>query len=147
MKPAMTSFDLTADNMGLIKLFLLRLLKQQKYKVEQTSMGDTLSITASSGNKLVHYVAEQVLDHLPLSEFLDWAIRLEVTLQVKATDNPKQFKLLMGVSALSNEINPIAQQLERFEETSIAEQTAESNKCRKAFRALSKEIIASKFAA
>jgi len=141
------SFKVKTDNSLKLKSYLVSLLKRRNFSVDESNATPTgVQVVASKGNKLLHYMAEQILDHLPMSELFGWAVRVEISIRVTATAEDNCYTLLLSCEPASNEINPIDEYLSRGEVQSVFERTGEDEKCRKVFQEIAGVISRSSYA-
>ena len=140
------TFSLQADDLKKLQSYLLALLKKHKYSVENVSLGtNSLTISACRGNILAHYIADLVLSKLPLYELFGWAVRVETHFSLTSSDNPGHYSMSLVCEPASNEINPMDRYYEQQEPSGMLESVGESEKCRKAFEELAREITRSSY--
>ena len=71
-------FPIKTDSLPKFRSYLLSVLKFEKFTIEESRVsGDELIVVAAKGNKLLHYIAEQILEYFPFSELLGWAVRVQ----------------------------------------------------------------------
>jgi len=142
------SFKVKTDNTLKLKSYLVSLLKRRKYSVDESNATPTeVQVVASKGNKFLHYIAEQILDHVPMSELFGWAVRVEITIRVTPTADDNCYTLFLSCEPASNEINPIDEYLARGEIQGVFERAGEDVTCRKAFQEMAGLISRSSYAA
>lgn len=142
------TFKIRADNLAAFRAYLLSLLKQYKFTVDDSELStDNMKIIATKGNKLVYYAVEQLLEFVPLSESFGWAVRVELTFYISRKDVDGNYTLLFASEPASNEINPITELLERDDPRSIMETVGEDEKCKKAFVDIARRLQQSPYCA
>ncbi|MFV1873750.1 MAG: hypothetical protein ACMZ64_10555 [Oleiphilus sp.] len=139
------TFPLKTDSLPKFRSFISSILKAEKYTInESTVSGDNLVIVAAKGNKLLHYIVEQILEYLPFSELFGWAVRVQVSFTtVRKTEDGYMLRVICEPSC--NEMNPIDRYLEKDEPRDFIQATGEDEKCRKAFQHLTRQLTKSKY--
>jgi len=142
------TFPIKTDSLSKLQSYLFALLKQSNFEVEASEItADKLSIVAARGNKFLHYIAEQLLEHLPFSGLLDWAIRVQVSFSVIRKVDNENYILQVICEPMCNEIDEISNFFEQDGRPTILEAVGEDEKCRKAFQELTHKLIKSRYLA
>lgn len=140
------TFPVQTDSLPKFKSYISSLLRREKYEVEHTeSSEDSFLIVAAKGNKLLHYIAEQILEYVPFSELLGWAVRVQISFAVVGKNDHGHYLLRVKSEPACNEINPVAAYMEQGEERDFMQAAGEDKKCQEAFRHFTQSLLKSKY--
>jgi len=142
------TFPIKTDSLSKLQSYLLALLKQGNFKIDESRVSnDTLEIVAVRGNKFLHYIAEKILEHLPFSGLLGWAVRVQVSFSVIRKVDNENYILEVICEPMCNEIDEISNFFEQDGRPTILEAVGEDEKCRKAFQEFTHKLIKSRYLA
>ena len=142
------TFPINTDSLPKFKSYISSLLKAEKYHIERSEVtGDNLVIVAVKGNKFLHYIAEMILEYLPLSELLGWAVRVQLSFSIIRRTEEGHYILHVICEPACNEINPINRYLEQDEPRGFMEAVGEDKKCQSAFQYFTGTLVKSRYLA
>lgn len=142
------TFPITTDSLPKFRSFISSLLRKENYQIEHSESSEqNFVIVAAKGNKLLHYIAEKILEFIPLSELFGWAVRVQVSFAVVGQNEEGHYILRVVTEPACNEINPITSYLEQDDPRDFVQAAGEDDKCRDAFQHFTSEVVKSRYLA
>lgn len=134
------SFRIKAGTLDNFRAHFVNKLRKNGYTIDECSLrGKELRLVATRGNRILHYLYEQLLEGVPFSEYFGWAVRVRVVLASSGDVKDGAHTVYVSTEPASNEMDPIEEYFDHG--PTWEERIGEGRKCRQAYELMAQLLV------